>query len=108
MRLRKIGHDDQGLFLQRLQHERPDIADCLHSVSKVLQTVDQLAARQQILIENERQRCCHGSILEQPALNCKNFRRGFARVTLRLPCPRHAWPRVQRGANLKSDLLTSK
>src|SRR5439155_19910580 len=67
------GDHNERCVLPRLQHQPVHIADGLDPISEVLHAVYQLAAREQILVENQRQRCRHGSSLVQSLSNCKKL-----------------------------------
>ena len=69
----QVRHHHQRFFPQGLQDQGLDVTDRLYLIAEILQPVDQLAARQQMLIEREGQRCRHASRLKYAVANCKIF-----------------------------------
>jgi len=69
----EFGHKDQWFFDGRQRGQFRQVSYGLDPVAQVAQTVDQLIADQQILVEDERQRRRHVKTLEQTGGPCKGF-----------------------------------
>jgi len=70
----QIGQDQHGLGLFRAFHKPLRVGYHLDPVTQVLQPVDDLTARQQLLIEHKREGLHHAGNLEEVVADCKRIR----------------------------------
>src|SRR6266487_2095846 len=68
----QVGQHEQRLISFGGVHKRSWIGNRMDAITKVLQPVHQLAAREQFLIEEKRERLRHTESLAEPPLNCKS------------------------------------
>jgi hypothetical protein len=70
----QIGQDQHGLGLFRAFHKHLRVGNNLDAVIQVLQPVDDLTARQQLLIKHKREGLRHAGSLEEAVADCKRIR----------------------------------